>query len=107
MRVNNNIKEFAKLSDDAMDRVLNRMAIDVERQSKQNAPVLTGRLRSSGKHYRNGEMNYKVEFDVEYAKFVELGTKYQKERRFLTQAGDNVKAGSINYIKAEAGSIRL
>ena len=59
--------------------------IDIEADAKQACPVDTGRLRASIK-YTPGNMECTVYTNVEYAKFQEFGTVYQKAQPFLFPA---------------------
>lgn len=83
------IKKAFKQSPIIMTKNLNiaiRKSVTViERDSKKNTPVLTGRLRSSHRQsFSNlrGEVGTNVDYDV----FVHDGTKFMKARPFLYNA---------------------
>lgn len=62
---------------------------DVERQAKANAPYRTGRLRasiSSTLDVQRGRLVGIVGSDVDYAGFVELGTRYMRAQPYLRPA---------------------
>lgn len=68
--------------------------IMVERRAKQLAPVDTGRLRSSITHAVGTDalgLVGTVGTDVEYAPYVELGTRHQAPNPFLRGALGAVK----------------
>lgn len=75
VKVEDHWDKFAAGNELAMDRALNRMAIDIERLAKQTVPVKGGQLKSSGHHQRIGRLKYVVYFNKEYAAHVEFGTK--------------------------------
>jgi len=58
-------------------------AVETQGTAQSLAPVDTGRLRSSIRTEREGEMSYSVETDVEYASHQEYGTRYQSGKAFL------------------------
>jgi|APHM01.1.fsa_nt_gi phage protein, HK97 gp10 family len=69
--------EIEDLRDDleqAIDRGVERTAIQVERSAKQNAPVDTGNLRASLRFQQLALGSYAVGTNVEYAPDVEFGT---------------------------------
>lgn len=120
VRIVDKLNQFARKSADAMDRSLNRMAVDIERLAKFRVPVSPGggHLKSSGFHRRKGLMKYVVVFDKEYAAYQEFGgdgkgkvvRKYSTPgtgKHYLRDAGKTVAGNAINYIKQEAQSIRL
>lgn len=120
VRVVDKLQKFARKSGEAMDRSLNRMAVDVERLAKQRVPVSPsgGHLKSSGYHRRKGLMKYMVVFNKEYAAYQEFGGdgKGKVVRRYSTpgtgkfylrDAGRKVASNAMSYIKSEAGRIRV
>lgn len=83
--------EFEDLLDN-VDQVVSRQvaktAYKIEREAKQRCPVDTGRLRGSiTTNIKDTEAE--VGSNVEYAKFVELGTSYQAAQPFLIPAFEN------------------
>lgn len=73
-----------------IEQALTNSALIVERDAKINAPVDTGRLRSSITHIENdyGSNNPSVEIgtNVQYAEAVEYGTSKQSAQPFLFSA---------------------
>jgi len=73
----------------------------LQRYSMDNAPVLTGFLRTS---HGSRETNdgAQVEVGAEYAHYVEFGTSRMGAKSFLRKAGDEHRNEIIDAIKAEA-----
>lgn len=68
---------------------LMRLALGVQNRARELAPVDTGRLRSSITHKRGKDRlgpYVKVGTNVEYAPYVEFGTRYQRAQPFLRPA---------------------
>lgn len=117
MKIVDQMKRFIQLNEDAVDRALNRMAIDVERLSKERAPVLHGQLWASGHHLRKGRLNYVMIFDKEYARYQEFGgdgrrkiknyTKAGTGAHYLRDSGNTISDKSIGYIKSEIQRIHI
>lgn len=68
-----------------MKAALKKSCLMVERDAKQLCPVDTGRLRSSITNEIEGEVG-RVGTNVEYAKFVELGTNKMSPQPYLRPA---------------------
>ena len=118
LKIVNKIKEFAKQNADAMDRSLNKMAIDIERLSKEQVPFgETGGLKASGKHQKIGYLNYRVSYNKRYARYQEFGgdgtrkvRRYSlpgKKKFYLRDPGRQITMRIINYFMEQARSIRV
>lgn len=115
--VNDKMPRFVTGNEQAMDRALSRMAVDVERISKEKVPVKHGLLRASGYHIRNGYLSYWMGFRKIYAGFQEFGgdgrrtvRKYTYAGRgkgFLRDAGTIVASKALEYFRNEGGQIRV
>lgn len=72
------------------ERQLTRLGLDVQNRARQLCPVDTGRLRSSVNSSglkRDGRGVYvEVGTNVEYAPYVEFGTRYQRAQPYLRPA---------------------
>ena len=82
--------------DSAAGKYLTRKAITTVRHAKRNAPVDTGRLRSSITHEVGGDPEgivARVGTNVEYAPHLEYGTSRMKARPFLRPALQQVVGG--------------
>ena len=88
----------------ARNRALEAIGLYVEGEAKLRCPVDTGNLRSSYDH-KVDEANKAVHIgtNVDYAIFVEKGTKHQKEQPHLTPAAeqnlDQIKRIAEQYIR--------
>lgn len=74
-----------------------QIGAQIERRAKRLAPVDTGRLRSSITHTveQTGDgVLVTVYSDVEYAPYVEAGTRHQEAQPFLRPALHQVVGGS-------------
>lgn len=94
MRVDSNIdqvqSQLRRSAQEAIERAkqeLQMTALEVEREAKINAPVDSGILRASITNEKIEE-GYEVFTNVEYAQFIEYGTKYQAAQPFLGPALD-------------------
>jgi len=68
-------ERFSKKKRNQIEYVINEGALKVESSAKQNAPVDMGALRSSIKTGKFGELGREVFTKLEYAPYVEFGTK--------------------------------
>lgn len=113
-----NLKKFVQENSVAMDRALNRMAIDIERLSKEKVPLLQGLLRASGYHVRRGVMLYTVGFNKVYAAYQEWGgdgkgkvvRNYSKAgtgKFYLRDSARKIVEGLMRYLKSETDKIKV
>ena len=65
---------FGKQKRDRIETVINFHALKIESAAKNRVPVDTGRLRSSIKTEKLGELGREVYTNVEYAPYIEFGT---------------------------------
>lgn len=71
----------------AMQREVKIAAVNIERGAKQRAPVDTGRLRNSIAHeIHEGGLNAEIGSNVDYAPFVEFGTRRMRAQPYLFPA---------------------
>lgn len=70
---------------------LETIGLKAEGYAKGYCPVDTGRLRNSISHADDGESAY-IGTNVEYAPYVELGTRRMHPRHYLKQAVENHSA---------------
>lgn len=118
LKIVNNLGKWIEGSHKAMDRSLNRMAIDIERLSKTQVPHDKGQLKASGSHERLGFLKYRVKYNKEYAAYQEYGgdgkgkvirrhSKPGKKTFYLKDPGELITSRAIDYIKKEAMNIRI
>jgi HK97 gp10 family phage protein len=84
--------------DGAVAKALTKAAIQVQRRSRQIAPVDTGRLRSSISYAVErdaGGLVAKVGTNVEYARHLEYGTVKMRPRPFLRPALSSLKGARL------------
>lgn len=92
IRISDNSKLFAEASQEALKIAAEAIGLEVEKNAKQLAPFDTGRLRNSITHTVVSKPNGAaavVGSAVEYAPFVELGTRKSKAQPFLRPAVEN------------------
>lgn len=117
LRIINNIGKFSKEYFNALDRALNRIAIDIERLSKTQVPLDKGQLRASGYHRRLGFLNYRIIYNKEYARYQEFGgddrrvvrhyTTPGTKKFYLRDPGNLIKGRALEYLKRELGTIKV
>jgi HK97 gp10 family phage protein len=84
-------------------RVVSISAVNIERLAKQRCPVDTGRLRASVAKRFAGETAAEIGTNVEYAPYVEHGTRYQRAQPFL---GPALEQERPQFLSALAAVIR-
>lgn len=67
------LEDYAETKTEQLEKATQKATINVARGAKQNAPVDTGRLRSSI-HRTSNRLNGTVFTNVEYAPYIEFGT---------------------------------
>lgn len=77
----------------SMDNVVRQAALEVEREAKifQTPHVDSGRLRESIGTQKKGSMQFDVGTNVEYASYVEFGTRRSAAYPYLGPAADKVR----------------
>jgi HK97 gp10 family phage protein len=83
-----------------LNRAVKASVISVEAETKRNAPVDTGTLKSSVSHTTQ-ELEGEVVAGVRYAIYQEYGTKYMRGRFFMTKAVRSL-TNKINYFFKKA-----
>ncbi len=67
------LEDYKDTKTERLEEATQQATIDVQRDAKKNAPVDTGRLRSSI-HRTSNNLNGTVFTNVEYAPYIEFGT---------------------------------
>lgn len=83
--ITDNSALFKAAKDEAVARALEAIGLQAEGYAKMLAPVDTGRLRNSLTHTVEGDAAY-IGTNVEYAPYVEYGTRRTKAQPFLKPA---------------------
>lgn len=100
----NTVKDIKEL-DFASIRALEKCGLVAEGYAKLKCPVDTGRLRNSITHeVRESEKAVYIGTNVEYAPYVELGTRKQKAQPYLRPAAENHSAEYKSIILNELKS---
>lgn len=84
---------------DAAARAVARAAHDVEAAAKQRAPVDTGALRNSIQTWFDGDLRAFIAPHVEYAIYVEYGTRRMAARPYMAPAAEQVRPAFIAAMK--------
>jgi hypothetical protein len=112
-KVINKIDEYDKQLVNAMDRALNRMALDIHRLSNLTVPVKTGALKTWSWNRRIGRLKWRVQYDMEYALVQETapgGWRYTKTGsgpHFLGNSLDVISKDKEAYLKREINDIKV
>ena len=86
-----NSQQFIDAMNNARDRALEICGEKAESYAKAICPVDTGNLRNSITHFQQGNDEY-IGTPVEYAPYVELGTRKMKARPYLRPAASDHNA---------------
>lgn len=86
----------------AFARALERIGLQAEGYAKDLCPVDTGNLRNSITHTSDGKAAY-IGTNVEYAPYVELGTRRMAAQPYLKPAAANHTGTYANIVKDELG----
>lgn len=98
----NNAREVAEAIPEAIGRALEACGMLAEGYAKAKCPVDTGRLRNSITHeVAAGEGAVYVGTNVEYAPYVELGTRRHSAQPFLKPAAEEHGAEYRRILESE------
>jgi HK97 gp10 family phage protein len=86
----------------AFARALERIGMQAEGYAQDLCPVDTGNLRNSITHTADAEAAY-IGTNVEYAPYVELGTRRAAAQPFLKPAATDHAGTYANIVKDELG----
>jgi HK97 gp10 family phage protein len=104
--VKNNLPHIESQIAKAFSELVRKTALAIEAGAKQLAPVDTGFLRNSLTTEINEPLKATVGTNVEYAKYQEFGTRFQKGKAFLTPAFDEEKKGFESAVAQIERSLR-
>lgn len=96
MKVKKNQQGIRTLKID-IEKFVMKVANDMKADAQKYCPVDTGKLQKSISIIKDDnksdtdEIVYNIGTDVDYAKFVEFGTKFQEEQPYLRPASKNLK----------------
>jgi HK97 gp10 family phage protein len=77
------IGDVGSAAERKLDRALNEIALLAEGEIKNRTPVVTGRLKSSMAAHDDGLLKKSVVTNVEYAPYVEFGTRSSSPRSMM------------------------
>tara|TARA_Y100001972_G_scaffold124315_2_gene173201 strand:- start:161 stop:592 length:432 start_codon:yes stop_codon:yes gene_type:complete len=100
-RVMRNVESMTPSMKKKAEFLINASALKIESDAKSRVPVDTGRLRSSLKTEKFGGIGRRVFTNVEYAPYVEFGTKSRVE---TTISGVDYSDVAIQFKKSTGGS---
>lgn len=116
VKIVNNLPKFKGNLFEVMSQALNEGARDTLINAKTKAPYRQGGLRSDSQIQKQNNLNYRVSFYKEYARFQEFGGDTTRRIRnyttagtgkgFLKSAGDAVSERIVSIYKKHAGRAR-
>lgn len=80
-------------------QAVRKAALDIEAGAKQIVPVDTGALKNSIQTVNRGALSARVQTGVEYAPFVEYGTRRRTAKPYLRPAVEAVKPAFLAAMK--------
>lgn len=86
---NNNTPEVLAALKAGIKQALDACGAACEGYAKRECPVDTGRLRNSITHQVVNDKSVQIGTNVEYGKFVEMGTAKQRAQEYLRPAATN------------------
>ena len=81
------------VDENKIDAITRAAALAVEAEAKRLCPVRTGRLRASITTEKIDTAAYAVGTNVEYAPYVEFGTRKMRAKPYLRPAAERVAKG--------------
>lgn len=87
----------------AVERVVAEAAREVEAAAKRRAPVDTGALRNSIQAWHDTPYRWHIAPHVEYALYVEYGTRRQRAQPYMTPAAEFVRPRFIDAMRGVLG----
>ncbi|SDY23140.1 HK97-gp10 family putative phage morphogenesis protein [Thermoactinomyces sp. DSM 45892] len=104
MSYHSNLSKIVQQMKQNEKNALEAVGLFVTSETKIRAPVDTGRLRSSYRHRVNsGKKNVTIGTDVQYAIFVEKGTRHTRSQPHLTPAIEENQAQIQKIIATQLG----
>jgi HK97 gp10 family phage protein len=92
--------QIAAAMPEKTSQVVRKAAFDIEGQAKNRAPVDTGALKNSiSTEFEDNGLTGIIAPHVEYATFVEFGTKRMSAQPYMTPAAEAVAPAFISAMK--------
>lgn len=83
----------------AIEKSLEESGLVVESAAKQLCPVDTSRLVNSITHQKSGDKTEQVGTNVEYGKYVELGTSKMGAKPYLKPGAQNSESAIVDIFR--------
>lgn len=116
-RIVDKAKTFLGFASEALNLALAKMAVDIERLSKEQVPHNKGQLKASGFGRKVGDLKYIVKYEKVYALYQHEGgdgkrvvqnySKPGKKKHFLIDPATLIVAKAIEYLKRETDRVRV
>lgn len=103
--VSNKLPGLAARAKAGVGAAVAKAVADVEAQAKVRAPVDTGALRNSIQGSMTGDTEGQVATGVNYAGYVEYGTRHAAAQPYLTPAAEAVKPSFIAAVEKAVGDL--
>lgn len=95
----NRLPKIAKRFPDAVHDIVRKAAYDVEGHAKMVVPVDTGVLKNSIRTEMINKHTAIVATHMEYAAYVEFGTRYQRAKPYMRPAAERVFPGFVEALR--------
>lgn len=100
--VSNKFPELIRKSPEKAKELVKKAAYEFEARAKVEVPVDTGNLRNSIRTtFENDGMTGIVSTNVEYAIYVEYGTRFMAAQPYFTPAAEQVRGSFERAVKSE------
>lgn len=100
--VYNKFPELIRKSPEKARELVKKAAYELEARAKVEVPVDTGNLRNSIRTtFENDGMTGVVSTNVEYAIYVEYGTRFMSAHPYFTPAAEQVRQSFERAVKSE------
>lgn len=101
--VYNHIPALQREIEQAAAQAVAKAARDIEADAKRRAPVDTGALRNSIQAWSDNPLRWYIAPHVEYAAYVEYGTRRQRAQPYMAPAAEFVRPRFIDAMKEVLG----
>lgn len=98
----NKFPDLISRSPETAKTLVKKAAYEFEARAKLECPVDTGNLRNSIRtNFENGGMTGVISTNVEYAIYVEYGTRFMAAKPYFTPAAEQVRQSFERAVKDE------
>ncbi len=96
----NRLPQIAAKLPQLVSQIVKKAAFDIESNAKAVVPIKTGNLKNSIQAHMTGSTSAEVATGVEYAIYVEFGTRKMSARPYLTPAAEKVRSSFIQALQS-------